>query len=125
MTRPRPTTLFAILVTLAAPFVGAIGASQDAARDAVLRAHHIDPASPLASRVGETPESVMKMFADAEKEGRQAIDTTVYNQVLGVMIEVVRSVVPDHFEEIMHRVGNNPVVAAILREQQARQELTP
>lgn len=69
--------------------------------------------------------AVMKMFADAEKEGRQSIDTAVYNQVLGVMIEVVRSVVPDHFEEIMHRVGNNPVVAGILREQQARQELTP
>lgn len=67
--------------------------------------------------------SVMKMFADAEKEGRQSIDTTVYNQVLGVLIEVVRSVVPDHFDEIMHRVGNNPVVLAILRQQQQQAEL--
>ena len=65
MPNRRPTTLLVILVALAAPFVGAICAGQDVARDAVLRAHRIDPASPLASRVGETPESVMKMFTEA------------------------------------------------------------
>lgn len=66
--------------------------------------------------------TVMKMFADAEKEGRQSIDTAVYNQVLAVMVEVIRSVVPNQFEEIMHRVGNNPIVQAVMKEQERQHQ---
>lgn len=69
--------------------------------------------------------SVMKMFADAEKSQQQSVDTAAYNQVLAVMIEVIQSVVPDRYEEILHRVSNNPIIAAIAREQQQRQAISP
>lgn len=38
---------------------------RSAQRDAALRAHALDPASSLESRVATTPASVLKMFADA------------------------------------------------------------
>ena len=65
MTRQRPTPLLLAAVALAVLAATASGARQNAARDAVLRAHRIDPASPLASRVGETPPSVVAMITDA------------------------------------------------------------
>jgi len=52
-------------IALIASIVSTGCTNQNAARDAVLRAHHIDPASPLVSRVGDPPDSAIAMITNA------------------------------------------------------------
>lgn len=65
--------------------------------------------------------AMVKMFAEAEQQQAQSLDASVYNQVIGVMVEVIRSVAPDSFDEIMHRVSSNPILLAIMEQQKQQQ----
>lgn len=68
--------------------------------------------------------AMVKMFSDVEQQQAQSLDASVYNQVIGVMVEVVRTVAPDRFDEIMHRVSSNPIITAIMEQQRQQAALS-
>lgn len=63
---------------------------------------------------------VMKLYGEIEAKEATSIDTAAYNQVIGVLIEVIKSVAPEKFDEIMHRVSTNPLVMAIAHDHERK-----
>jgi hypothetical protein len=65
----------------------------------------------------------LKFFADAEEKKGATLDASAYNTVISVMIEVIKSVAPDRYDEIISRVSENPVLRAIQIQRDSQEQL--
>ena len=67
---------------------------------------------------GSEVVQVMRMFSALEAMGGGSVDSLAYLQALQVVLDAIRSVVPDRFDEIMARVRTSPVMQGIIAKRQ-------
>lgn len=57
--------------------------------------------------------SLIKLFADMDRETKGGLDTAAYNQLFMTMLDAVRELAPGAYERIVHRVTSNPIAQAL------------
>jgi len=62
---------------------------------------------------------VMRMFAQLEAISGGSLDASAYQSALQVVLDAVRTVVPDRFDEIMGRIRSSPVIQGIIAQREA------